>query len=177
MKKHGDRQRKRIPRDGEAMCDILEFICGRLGIRLSFLEYVSEGVSMDDDGGFVDKVDACLDATNLDMDDIRQMLSDMDAELRVIMDSPSPIIIPDDLDEMIVSKVMEKVDQRLSSQDGEIQALKNALSDIEGLRDWVGKNHDSIEDLKQSMTVVDKEKPDMPEKKKPGRPKKVQDDT
>lgn len=138
MKKHGDRQRKRIPRDGEAMCDILEFICGRLGIRLSFLEYVSEGVSMDDDGGFVDKVDACLDATNLDMDDIRQ---------------------------------------RLSSQDGEIQALRNALSDIEGLRDWVGKNHDSIEDLKQSMTVVDKEKPDMPEKKKPGRPKKVQDDT
>jgi len=75
MKKHGDRQRKRIPRDGEAMCDILEFICGRLGIRLSFLEYVSEGVSMDDDGGFVDKVDACLDATNLDMDDIRQRLS------------------------------------------------------------------------------------------------------
>ena len=78
MKKHGDRQRKRIPRDGEAMCDILEFICGRLGIRLSFLEYVSEGVSMDDDGGFVDKVDACLDATNLDMDNIRQRLSEIE---------------------------------------------------------------------------------------------------
>jgi len=159
MKKHGDRQRKRIPRDGEAMCDILEFICGRLGIRLSFLEYVSEGVSMDDDGGFIDKVDACLDATNLDMDDIRQ---------------------------------------RLSSQDGEIQALRNALSDVEDLRPWVGKNHDSIEDLKQSVPKIENPsteamgsvgwtmKPDSEVKKpgsvsaKRGRPKnvkKVQDES
>jgi len=126
MKKHGDRQRKRIPRDGEAMCDILEFICGRLGIRLSFLEYVSEGVSMDDDGGFVDKVDACLDATNLDMDDIRQRLSDL-------------------------------------------EKFKSDVSGCMNLDGWMDSMGEQVHEISKRLEKV--------ESAKPGRPKKVQDDT
>ena len=56
--------RGRFPRDTEAVCQVLEFICGRLGLRCDFREYVGDGVFMDDDDGLVDDVGTLMTVAN-----------------------------------------------------------------------------------------------------------------
>ena len=100
MKYTSDTQFKKFKRDVEAVCGFLEFLCTRLGIRLDFSDYVSGGLVLDDDGGFVDKVDACLDAVNLDIDDLRQRLSDIEVTTRKLAKRKLPDVVVNDVQDL-----------------------------------------------------------------------------
>jgi len=56
----GKKTKKSIPHDFLVLCDILEFLTLRLGVSMNFLEYTRKGTEMDDDGGFIDRMEEIM---------------------------------------------------------------------------------------------------------------------
>jgi len=96
MKYTSDTQFKKFKRDVEAVCGFLEFLCTRLGIRLDFSDYVSGGLVLDDDGGFVDIVRAELDLHETEFDDLRQRLSDLELTMGKLTKRKLPDVVVND---------------------------------------------------------------------------------
>ena len=82
----GEKTKKSIPHDFLVLCDILEFLTLRLGVSMNFLEYTRKGTEMDDDGGFMDRMEEIMSLQNIELVNLAQDISDLRADMEKSVD-------------------------------------------------------------------------------------------
>ena len=82
----GEKTKKSIPHDFLVLCDILEFLTLRLGVSMNFLEYTRKGTEMDDDGGFIDRMEEIMSLQNIELVNLAQDISDLRADMEKSVD-------------------------------------------------------------------------------------------
>jgi len=82
----GKKTKKSIPHYFLVLCDILESLTLRRGVSMNFLEYTRKGTEMDDDGGFIDRMEEIMSLQNIELVNLAQDISDLRADMEKSVD-------------------------------------------------------------------------------------------